>query len=97
MEHLTIVATIVAKKEYVEEVKKELLKLIPITLKEKGCISYDLHQSIEEPNVFVFYENWESNELLEIHLKNDHLVEYGKNTDGKIDEFIIKKMKHLSI
>jgi quinol monooxygenase YgiN len=43
------------------------------TLKEAGCLSYDLHQSISDPTVFVFVERWESREALTAHLATAHL------------------------
>lgn len=63
MAKLTIVANIHAKSDKVELVKAELLKLIPITRAEEGCIQYDLHHDNENPSHFMFYENWESREL----------------------------------
>jgi quinol monooxygenase YgiN len=41
---LTIVATIEAKPDKIDLVKAGLKKLIAPTLKEAGCIQYDLHQ-----------------------------------------------------
>ena len=49
---LTIVARILAKDEKRDLVKSELLKLIPITRAEAGCINYDLYQDNENPNLF---------------------------------------------
>ena len=63
MSKLTIVANITAKPDKIELVKYELMKLIPITLAEEGCIQYDLHQDNDNPAHFMFYENWESREL----------------------------------
>jgi quinol monooxygenase YgiN len=45
-------------------------KLIPITRAEEGCIQYDLHQDNEEPAHFLFYENWASRELWQIHMNS---------------------------
>jgi len=92
MSRLTIVAKIVAKAEKIEFVKAELLKLIPITRAEKGCINYDLHQDNENPNLFLFHENWENRELWQIHMNNTHLAEYMKATDGAIEEFVLNEM-----
>ncbi len=92
---LTIVARIVAKPEKRELVKEELLKLIDITRTEKGCINYDLHQDNENENIFLFYENWESRELWQIHMNNTHLAEYMKATDGAVEEFILNEMTHI--
>ncbi|WBX74871.1 putative quinol monooxygenase [Tenacibaculum ovolyticum] len=92
MNRLTIVAKIVAKEEKREFVKSELLKLISITRSEKGCINYDLHQDNENPNLFLFHENWESKELWQVHMNNKHLAEYLKVTDGAVEEFVLNEM-----
>ena len=89
---LTIVARIVAKEESRELVKSELLKLIDITKAEQGCINYDLHQDNENPNLFLFYENWASKALWQVHMKGDHLAQYMKATEGAIEEFTLNEM-----
>lgn len=40
---LSLVAIVKAKEEKREFVKNEIIKLIPITRKEEGCINYTLH------------------------------------------------------
>ncbi|MGJ8736998.1 putative quinol monooxygenase [Zobellia laminariae] len=92
MSQLTIVAKILVKEEKRDFVLAELLKLIPITRAEKGCINYDLHQDNENPNLFLFHENWESRELWQEHMGNAHLAEYMKVTDGAVEEFILHEM-----
>lgn len=71
---LTIVARILAKAKKRELVKSELLKLIDVTRTEEGCINYDLHQDNENPNFFLFYENWENRDLWQKHMGNAHLA-----------------------
>ena len=92
MNKLTIVARILAKEGKREFVKTELLKLISVTRAEKGCINYDLHQDNENPNLFLFHENWESKELWQVHMNNNHLAEYVKATEGAVEEFILNEM-----
>lgn len=89
---LTIVARIEAKKDSIDLVKSELLKLIAPTRKEKGCIQYDLHQDTEHPEVFLFFENWESRELWQIHMANPHLKAYLEATDGAVENFTVNEM-----
>ena len=89
---LTIVARILAKVEYKELVQRELVKLIDITRAEEGCINYDLHQDNENPNLFLFYENWTSRDLWQQHMKNDHLAAYMKATEGAVEEFTLNEM-----
>lgn len=89
---LTIVAKILAKEEKRGLVKSELLKLIPITRVEPGCINYDLHQDNENPNLFLFHENWESRELWQQHMNNAHLTDYKNATDGAVEDFTLNEM-----
>ena len=95
MARLTIVANIKAKAEKVELVKSELLKLINITREEEGCINYDLHQDNKNPAHFLFYENWESRELWQTHMGNDHLKEYMAATEGAVEEFTLNEMTRI--
>lgn len=43
------------------------------TRKEKGCISYENHISINDPNIFVVVERWESREDLNAHARAPHM------------------------
>jgi quinol monooxygenase YgiN len=65
---VTVVARIKAKKGMEETVNQELMALVAPTRSEKGCINYDLHRSIDDRSVFMFYENWVSKEDLDKHL-----------------------------
>ena len=96
MAKLTIVANIKAKQDKVEFIKTELLKLIDITLAEKGCINYDLHQDNENPAHFLFYENWESRELWQTHMENQHLKDYMTVTEGAVEEFTLNEMTQIA-
>lgn len=92
---LTIVARILAKPENREQVKAELLKLIEPTREEKGCLNYDLHQDLNNENLFLFFENWETRELWQNHMGNQHLADYLKNTDGMVEDFTIHEMAQI--
>jgi len=92
---LTIVARIRAKKEKRDVVKTALLNLLETTRAEKGCINYDLHEDNTDPNVFLFYENWESRTLWQMHMNNTHLAEYMKMTDGAVEEFVLNEMTRI--
>jgi len=76
MRSLTIVATLKAKKGNEQKLKEVLSKLVPITHQEKGCINYDMHQSVEDPGLFVFHENWESRADWDAHMKAPHLTQF---------------------
>ncbi len=94
--NLTVVALIKVDKDKVEETKKELLKLVKETHKEEGCITYDLHQSLDDPAVLMIYENWTSKEALQKHLSSDHFKEWSKKEKnylcGPAQVFMLKKV-----
>jgi quinol monooxygenase YgiN len=92
MAKLTIVANIITKADKINLVKSELLKLIDITRAEKGCINYDLHQDNEAPTHFMLYENWESHELWQTHMDNQHLQDYMVATEGAVETFTLNEM-----
>ena len=85
MTYLTVVATVKAKAGFEDEVGKTLAKLIEPTLKEEGCINYDLHRSIEDSSIFVFHENWESKAHLDRHLETEHIKTCQAALEGKTE------------
>ncbi|GAB5463302.1 putative quinol monooxygenase [Hoeflea alexandrii] len=95
MTQLTIVANIHANADKIDLVKSELLKLIPITRSEEGCINYDLHQDNENPAHFTFYENWESLELWQEHMNAPHLAAYMAATEGAVAQFTLNEMTRI--
>ena len=42
------------------------------TLKEAGCLEYDLHKHTEKDGVFAFIEKWETKEDLDAHFESEH-------------------------
>ncbi len=88
MNPIAVVATMKAENGKTEELRKELLALIPPTRKEPGCIRYDLHQELEHPEVFVFYEQWESPGHLEEHLSRPHLEAFRAKMDELLAEML---------
>ncbi|MHB8123335.1 MAG: putative quinol monooxygenase [Desulfuromonadaceae bacterium] len=95
MSKLTVIAKVVAKKDSVEIVKSELLKLVPPTRKEAGCIEYNLHQDNEDPAVFVFYETWDSPASLENHMNSEHFKSYVNAVGDLIEEKVVHKMTRI--
>ena len=70
---VTVVARIKAKPGMAETLRDELLALVPPTTREGGCITYDLHRSVDDEALFMFYENWCSREDLDEHLARPHM------------------------
>ncbi len=96
MAKLTITGNVVVKEDYIDTVRGELEKLIPTTRAEEGCIQYDLHQDNEDPRYFMFYETWDSRELWQQHMQNDHLKAYLQATDGMVEKFWVHELTRIA-
>jgi quinol monooxygenase YgiN len=68
-----VVATTQIKPECREAFLKGASECITETRKEKGCISYQGHTSIDDPNLYVVVERWESREHLNAHARAPHM------------------------
>ncbi len=70
---ISLIATITAKADKIEELKAELLKLVELTTQEPGCIQYILHQEIENPQIFRFYEQFKDKEAFDFHSNQPYI------------------------
>jgi len=95
MSVVSVVAKLTVKIAAIEPVKKELLKLIPLTRAEDGCIEYRLHQDNDDPAVFVFYENWESMACLEQHMNSAHFKSYAAAVGDLLAEKVVHQMTEI--
>ena len=70
---VSVIAHVQAKKGAEKKVKQQLMSLIAPTRSEAGCITYVLHQAVDDAGHFMFYENWVSRKDLDGHLKKPYL------------------------
>ena len=89
---LTVVARIRAKAGRSDEVREVLLGLVWPTRKEAGCLNYDLHQSHEDPTLFVFYENWTSREALDAHGRSAHIQAFRARSGELLAEPVLLEL-----
>ncbi|MGI9552064.1 MAG: putative quinol monooxygenase [Aurantibacter sp.] len=94
-QQLTITASILAKPGKRELVKQSLLNLIPPTLAEEGCLNYDLHEDLENPDRFFFYENWATRQYWLNHNDSAHIAAHKKTTEGTVLEVVINQLSVL--
>lgn len=70
----TIIGMVYGKPDKRDELIALLSSFVASTRAETGCIEYQFHVSQEDPNAFMFYENWVSREALAEHLDTPHIV-----------------------
>ena len=83
---LTVIAHMRAAPGKRDELRAALEALVEPTSKERGYVNYDLHQSIEDPDRFFFYENWESDAALDAHLDAPHLRDFAARIPELLDD-----------
>jgi quinol monooxygenase YgiN len=88
---LVVIATIQAKKGTAAELKAAFLKLVKHSQAEEGCIKYDLHQSIDDEDSFVFFEIWTGEDALHKHATSDFMVAHQKISRELIATSSLKK------
>lgn len=93
---LTLIVFSRAKPGMEEELGKHLLALVEPSRAEEGCISYDMHQSQDDPTVWMAYENWRSEEDLALHFQKPYLRAFADVKDSllaeplKVQKFTLK-------
>jgi quinol monooxygenase YgiN len=95
MENIILVATISSAKGSEDKMHHLLQQLVVESRKESGCIRYDLHLSIEKPNVFVMYEIWQDQSALDDHMQSVHFTSYKKNSQTILESLEVVKLKKL--
>ncbi|WP_217362508.1 putative quinol monooxygenase [Flavobacterium sp. M31R6] len=77
-----------SKSEYREELKAILVDLTKNSKKEATCLQSDLHQNIEDPNVFILHEVWKNKEGLDLHNKQSYLLKFIQTSELFLEEKI---------
>lgn len=95
MPAVTVVAQLTVRKDAIEAVRTELLKLIESTRAEKGCIEYRLHQDYDNPSMFIFYENWENMTCLEQHMNSEHFKRYIAAVGDSVTHKVVQKLTEI--
>ncbi len=63
--------------EKIDEVERTLKALRDSSRAEEGCITFDVSRSLEDPNAFVLYEEWNDQAALDVHYETEGFKKYG--------------------
>ncbi|HXH45056.1 MAG TPA: putative quinol monooxygenase [Bradyrhizobium sp.] len=76
---ITLVVVMKAKPEKAQQFERVCLDLVEKSRQDEGCEEYHLHRGKEDPNLFVYYESWTSEDHLDRHLRKPHTVCFRAN------------------
>lgn len=69
---IKVVAKSLAKADRLDTILELSAELVEKTVKEEGCIKYELFQDMKNPNIIIIIEEWESEEALSRHMASEH-------------------------
>jgi len=73
----TVVARLTIKKEAVDSFVQFAQKIVEVTRKESGCISYNLYKNaFGQEAEFIFYEEYKEQVALDFHNNSEHLKQF---------------------
>lgn len=88
---------IIAEMRFKPGQKKDLMpaldRLVEGSRAERGNISYEVLESLEDPDHLFVVERWASAEAIAEHNKTDHFQDFMKLAQGKTDENKVIKLK----
>lgn len=94
-QRLPIIVKFYVKEEKLEYTLQELQKILGPTRKEKGCVLYELHQDLENPNILMFYEIWETVADWKAHDAQEHIVVFKESTKDCFIKIEFNKLRHI--
>jgi quinol monooxygenase YgiN len=71
-----VLAKWVARADEEEKVADAIAKLVEPSRAEPGCLIYRAHRDLDEPRVFLLYEEYTDRAAYEAHAASDHFRRY---------------------
>lgn len=75
-DYIVCIAKITVKKEKLEDTLEIFAKLKKNSLKETGCLRYELHQNQDNPLIFTFIDRFSNMEAFNYHCAQEYTIKY---------------------
>lgn len=82
----TVVVILKAKSGHEADLKEAILRVTRESRQEDACLTYRCHQNRHDPQEFVLYEIWESQEKHAVHVEEPHV----KTFFDALDAFLVE-------
>ena len=81
MKTLNVVAAFQARPGKEGALREALVALLAPTRQEAGCITYNLHQSPQDPAKLMMFETWRDQAAIDAHMKSSHVQKLAPRVD----------------
>lgn len=85
---VTCIAEIKAKTGKRAELLEKLLELFPLSKQEQGCLRYELHQNLENENIFTFVDKFANQAAFDFHCEADYVKIYFDEIIPALTEYV---------
>jgi quinol monooxygenase YgiN len=82
---VVLTATVKAHAGQEAAVRAALLEMVAPSRSEPGCICYNVHESKEQPGLFIFYEQWADQAAFDFHFKTPHFLGLDAKLAGRTE------------
>lgn len=80
-EKIVLMARLKVKADKIEEAKTAALAIVEPSRNEPGCINYDVHQTIDDPTVFLWHETWANQQAIDEHFEMSYFKEFAATVE----------------
>jgi quinol monooxygenase YgiN len=79
---VTLIVILRAREGQETLLEAELRALVGPTRKEDGCLTFDLHHSVDTPGAFLLHEVWASRDAHTEHMHTPHFLRWNARKDA---------------
>lgn len=78
----TVIVCLEAKLEYINDLKSQLQKIAELSRQEPSNCLYHINQDMNNPAVFILYENWVNKEEHAKQFDKEYIIEFTKHAEA---------------
>lgn len=75
---IIVAGTVPIRPEKRDEAARAATEMAKATQQEEGCLEYHFYSNVEDPDTFLVFERWQSEEALAAHFETTHMAEFRK-------------------
>ena len=79
---IVIAGSVAVRPERRDEAARVARTMAEATRKEAGCLTYRFSADLDDPNVMLIFEEWESEEALARHFQSPHMATFREALPG---------------
>src|SRR5437764_7054716 len=79
---VTLIVILRAREGQETLLEAELRALVGPTRKEEGCLTFDLHRSVDTPGAFLLHEVWATRDAHTEHMHTPHFLRWNAGKDA---------------